>query len=206
MEKKLDKIDIANIALAHIGVASIERLDQPTEEARAIEQFYDHVRRTLLRKFYWRFAMKRTELALVSSDLKDYKYTYAYPPEALRIHRIYPKGSKEPWRKCQYSVYGAGSGAVIYTDVQYACLEYTANITDTSLFDELFINAFTWKLAAEIAIRLTGKMEMANNAIQAYNAYVAEAEGINANENREPKPYINRLAAARLGSDEYDCL
>ena len=206
MEKKLDKIDIANLALSHIGVASIERMDQPTEAARAVEQFYDHVRRTLLRSFYWTFAVRRTELALVESDLKDYRYAYRYPSDALRIRRVYCKGNRMPWRKERYEIVSEGTGGVIYTNVQYACMEYVANITDTSLFDDLFVDAFSWKLAAEVAMRLTGKIELANNAIQAYNAYIAEAQGINANENREPEPYVNRLAAARLGCDLYDKL
>lgn len=200
----MDKVEIANYALSHIGVASIERLDQPTEAARAITQFYDHVRRTLLRKYYWSFAVRRVELALIETKPGDFKYAYRYPAGVLNIRRLYAKSNELPWKKNRYKIVSDNEGKVIYTNVDNACIEYIADVTDTSLFDELFIDAFSWRLAAEVAMRLTNKMELVQNAVQAYNAYEAEAAGISAEENHEPEEYTNRLAMARFGWCEDD--
>jgi len=90
------------------------------------------------------------------------------------------------------AIYAAKSG------IEFAEVEYTADITDTSLFDDGFIEALSWKLASEIAFTLTGKPDIASNAIQGYNAYFTEAAGEDAAEDLEPEEYVNRLAMARF--------
>jgi len=194
----MDKIEIINLALARIGVASIERLDEASEAARQTRAFYDHVRRTVLRKYPWSFACRRVELALLPQSPDAYTFAYRQPTDALYVRRLYEKGSKEPWDKKHYKCTSDKEGRVIFTNIEYAEAEYTADITDTSMFDDGFIEALSWKLAAEVAFSLTGKQDIATNAIQGYNAYFQEAAGEDAAEDMEPEEYVNRLAMARF--------
>jgi len=194
----MDKIEIINLALARIGVASIERIDEASEAARQANAFYDHVRRTVLRKYQWSFASRRVELALLPQSPDAYTFAYRQPSDALYVRRLYEKGSNKPWDKKHYKCTADKEGRVIYTNIEFAEVEYTADITDTSLFDDGFIEALSWKLASEIAFTLTGKPDIASNAIQGYNAYFTEAAGEDAAEDLEPEEYVNRLAMARF--------
>lgn len=194
----MDKIEIINLALARIGVAAIERLDEPSEAARQVRAFYEHTRRTVMRKHKWSFATRRAGLALVPATLKDYKYAYRYPTDAIYVHRLYAEGSKKPWDNRHYKIMSNKEGRLICTRQKFAEVEYTADITDTTLFDDGFVEAFSWKLASEIAFTLTGKQDLVTNAIQAYNAYFTEAVGADAAEDMEPTEYVNRLAMARF--------
>ena len=194
----MDKIDIINLALARIGVAAIERIDEPSEAARQAKSFYDHSRRAVLRKFNWSFATRRTSLAQVQTVPSDYRFAYRYPVEALYVRRLYKEGSLLPWSAKYYKILGDKEGRVIYTNEEFAEVEYTADIKDTTLFDDVFIEAFSWKLAADIAFTLTGNQSIATNAVQAYNAYFMDAVGADAAEDMEPTEYVNRLAMARF--------
>lgn len=194
----MDKIEIINLALARIGVRAIERIDEPTEAARQTKTFYDHTRRTVLRKYNWSFATRRVGLALVPVTLGDYKYAYRYPTDAIDIRRIYQEGSDKPWDNKHYKIMSDKEGRLICTRQEFAEVEYTADITDTTLFDAGFVEAFSWRLAAEVAFALTGKADLVTNAVQAYNAYFTEAVGEDAAEYQEPEEYVNRLAMARF--------
>ena len=66
------------------------------------------------------------------------------------------------------------------------------------MFDDEFIEALGWKLAAEIAFMLTGNMNIAQTCVQAYNAYFAEASADNAQEENVPDAQLDRLALARF--------
>ena len=55
----------------------------------------------------------------------------------------------------------------------------------------------SWKLAAEMAFALTGNMNLATNAIQAYNAYFTEAAGEDAGEENQEEAVQDRLMNAR---------
>ena len=194
----MDKIEIINLALARIGVAAIERIDEPSEAARQTKAFYDHVRRTVLRKYPWSFACRRCELALLDSKPTAYKYSYRQPSDALFVRRLYQRGSEKPWDRKYYKVTSDREGRAIHTNIEYAELEYTADITDTSLFDDGFIQAFSWKLASEVAFALTGNTNLVTNAVQAYNAYFTDAVGEDAAEENQQEEYVNRLAEARF--------
>lgn len=194
----MDKIEIINLALARIGVRAIERLDETSEAARQANAFYEHTRRTVLKKYGWAFATRRVTLALVPATFGDYKYAYRYPSDALYIKRLYKEGSRKPWDNKHYKVMSDKEGKLICSRMEFAEVEYTADITDTTLFDDGFVEAFSWKLAAEVAFALTGKQDLVTNAIQAYNAYFTEAVGEDAAEYQEPEEYVNRLAMARF--------
>ena len=102
-------------------------------------------------------------------------------------------------KKNEYRIMSSNTGRKIYTNIENAWLEYTADVKDTSLFDDQFVEALSWKLAAEMAYSLTGNMNIANNCVQAYNAYMVEAAGSDAAEDNMLVPHLDRLALARFG-------
>ena len=85
----MNEIEICNIALARIGVAPIESMDEASEAARACNQYYDFVRRNVLRKYPWTFATRPVTLAQIDETPPDYKFAYRYPSDALALRKMY---------------------------------------------------------------------------------------------------------------------
>lgn len=193
----MDKIEIVNIALGRIGVAAIESMGEASEAARVATRYYELTRQLVLRKHPWGFATRRTQLALLETKPEDYKYAYRYPADVLYLRGMYNEYFDKPIHSHHFKIMSDKSGKVLCTDIPHAYIEYTANIEDATLFDAQFVEAFAWKLAAEMAFILTGNMGIAQNAVQAYNAYVSEAMGNDAEEDNEPEQELNRLADAR---------
>lgn len=194
----MNKIEICNVALGRIGVESIERIDEASEAARVCERFYDFVRQTVLRRFPWTFATKRVQLALLEQQPPDYKYAYRYPSDALCLRHMYNAQYTGLTRDNQYKLLGSDAGKIIYTNIADAWIEYTADAKDPTFWDAQFIEAFSWKLAAEMAFALTGNINITQNCVQAYNAYFMDAAGEDANEENVLDPQLDRLALARF--------
>ncbi len=195
----MDSIEICNVALRRIGVAEIERMDEASEPARACSRFYDFTRRNILQRFPWTFATRRVQLARVDEKAPDFEYVYQYPKDALAVRLMYNDSFTGLPKKNEYRIMSSNTGRKIYTNIENAWLEYTADVKDTSLFDDQFVEALSWKLAAEMAYSLTGNMNIANNCVQAYNAYMVEAAGSDAAEDNMLVPHLDRLALARFG-------
>ena len=96
-----------------------------------------------------------------------------------------------------FRIMNGNGGRKIYSNISNGYVEYTADVKDSETFDSQFIEAFSWKLAAEMAFALTGNMNLATNAIQAYNAYFTEAAGEDAAEDNQEEAVQDRLANAR---------
>lgn len=193
----MDKIQIVNIALGRIGVAAIESLFEASEAARVASRYYDIDRQLVLRKYPWGFATRRVQLAQIETKPNDYKYAYRYPADVLYLRGMYNEYFDKPIHEQNYKILSDKSGKVLYTDVPHAYIEYTADLEDVSLFDPQFSECLAWKLASDIAFALTGNLQMMQNALQAYNAYVNEAMGNDAEEDEEEDVEVNRLVDAR---------
>lgn len=194
----MNKIEICNVALGRIGQETIERIDEASETARQCNRFYDLTRKQVLRGFPWSFALRRVQLAQLTTSQKDFAYCYRYPSDALCVRAMYDESFEEDYRSNHYKIIGDAEGKVICTNIASAWMEYTADVQDTTVFDPQFVDAFAWKLASEIAYKLTGKLELMQNCIQAYNAFITDARTEDAHEDNYPEEESNRLADARF--------
>ena len=97
----------------------------------------------------------------------------------------------------KYKVVSDKEGRVIYTGIENCVAEYTANVEDCDLFDEGFQEALSWKLASDVAFKLTGSQNIRNDCIQAYNAYFDEGAVDAVNEENELDPRLDSFAMAR---------
>lgn len=197
----MDKIDICNMALARIGVESIESLGEASEPARVCRQFYDHARRVVLRRFPWTFATRRMQLALLPTVPENFLYAYRYPAQCEFLRKLYNENYDNIPAYTAYQVVSDREGRVIYTNERNVSAEYTADIQDCNLFDEQFSDVLGWKLAAEIAFKLTGNMQVASMAENQYaNLYLEAAANSEDEQNIQPAdPYT--FAGARFGVD-----
>ncbi len=156
----ISKLGIWNMALGFIGTRTIASESEKTLEAVQCGIYWDSARRGALRDYPWGFAQRRAWLAnvkLPNEYAHQYAYAYAVPDDMLHALRIYPSGRDLNDVDCGrfIIVYNAESKQpIILTNTEQALLSYTADIEDSSIFDDLFAYMLARKLAALIAVAL----------------------------------------------------
>ncbi|EMX0849495.1 hypothetical protein AAF302_000702 [Pluralibacter gergoviae] len=196
-------IEICNRALSNIGNSrSINSLTEASKEAGQCSLYFESCRDAVLADFEWNFATKRVALADTNSPPQDFDYAYQYPTDCLRIIEITVPGVRMPnaAMRTEYST-GAnsdGTGRLIYTDQPQAWLKYVARITDVNMFDPIFQEALSWRLAAAINMALTTNADLGNNALSMYSRIVLSAAAHSQNESQEPQMPVDEFTIARL--------
>lgn len=149
----MSKIDICNMALAHLGQAPINSTTDQNERARRCEMFYSVALAKLLKCHPWRFADTTATLAQVADNRLPPPYNYAYvrPADALQINAVF--SDVQHHTKFWEASDNTGRMLVTYEPVKY--VNYTRSVTDTNLFDAAFTLALSWELAAQLAPALT---------------------------------------------------
>jgi len=183
----ISKIDICNLALAQLGQSPVSSLDQEDEQARRCRLFYEPIRREVLRTHNWRFANTQADLVLVEADQsgKEPQYTYAYPSDCLFLRQVYAAEQKQYPVEFQELYRKDIPGRVILCKAAHAQAFYTRDVTDVTIFDPAFIKAFSLALAADLAITLTGDMNLSQRIFQKYTLALDEARRSNMTENFE---------------------
>lgn len=199
------KTEIANIALAHLGVGKeIANLDtENSAEANTIRRFYETARDEVLRDFNWSFTTKFATLAEIEEDPTDeWSYSYRYPSDCLKLRRIL-SGTRNDSRQSRvpYKLGQDSEGLLLYTDMEDAEIEYTVRVEDTSLYPADFTMAFSYKLAFYSAPRLAAgdPFGLANKAAQMYQMMIAKAAHSDLNENQVEQDVDAEWIRAREG-------
>lgn len=205
-------VEICNVALtSYLGARPITALEQPIPEAEACRLHYDRVRRSLLERADWTFATRRAALVrMADNDRATWTYRYARPPDMLKLRWVNDAA-------LMAHAYGFGrtpdrirevTGDSIYSHIDGAVIEYTADVDDPTLFPPSFGDALAAALAAAIALPITrdgAKMQAAqeNAAVLLEQALVSDAS---------QKPIIAQtwvppvLAVRGVGGLNPDCL
>jgi len=94
----LSKVDICNIALAHLGEAAIRALDDPSRRARLCQTAIDAAIKTVLSDLDWNFArrLKKLHEVLDVTPPAGY-YAYALPSDCVVPRELHPRGSRRAW-------------------------------------------------------------------------------------------------------------
>tara|TARA_R110000744_G_scaffold50958_5_gene109938 strand:- start:2338 stop:2892 length:555 start_codon:yes stop_codon:yes gene_type:complete len=165
-------VEIANRALTFLGEVPITALSDDTKPARACNRLYEQTRDQLLRDHPWNFAIKRVSIA-ANTTAPVYEYTNAFdwPADCLRIIEV---DTSEEW---------AVEGRQIVTDASAPLqIVYVHQVTDANLFDAKFIEAYSLRLAADIAYEITASQTVANVAEQKFAAMLQEGRLVDAQE------------------------
>lgn len=187
------EVDIANLALSHLGdSATVASLNPPEGSAQAehCARYYPMARDALLESYAWSFASKRIQLAQLTSAWDQWTYAYARPSDALVVRGIIsPTAQDDNTDSLQpYTIEVDASGTqVIYTDQETAVCLYTRSAVDTVQYSSTFVMALSWQLAAMLAGPLlkgdTGSAE-AKRCVQMMQYWRAKAIETDANQRR----------------------
>lgn len=175
------KVEIINIALARLGESPIQSLTENSVPASMASLLYDSSRRSTLRDFNWNFAVSMARLARVVSSPVDFRFAYALPSDCLRVIRL-RGGVPFSIRKDR-----------LLTDAESVELEYVMDVTDEAMFDSKFIEAMSYKLAAELAMPVKGSSELMASYSNAYSNFIRQAAAESAGESRvhlPDNPYV----------------
>jgi len=185
-------VDICNIALGHLGEASIVAITDDNTRARACNKHYDTALESTLRSHRWNFAQKRI---VVSKDATapafGWSYRYALPADCLRVLEV--NDSEQGANDAPWII----EGDFILTDSDECRLVYVSKIEDVTKFDPLFVDALALALAVRLTETIRGTTGKTSELTAQYERITAPlARRVDANEARRRKPLrpINSLA------------
>lgn len=177
------EVEICNLALSRIGAgATISDLSEESQEAFHCNLVYASARDAVLRDFPWSFAKKYKKLSVATTSLGKWSYAYTYPNDALSVRSILQADDAADPIKFEIALKDDNVSKVILTNQENAELVYTAKVTDATLFDALFIQALSWRIASEVAMPLTRDANAMQSAYQMYQSIVADAQLADARE------------------------
>ena len=168
------QVDIANRALTKLGASRIISFGDDNKQSRAILSMFDIVRDAELRSHIWSFSVRRESLpALISTPSWGFQYEYQMPSDSLRllmVNDIYNGPSMEDYRNQPVADYSLEGNKILTNFAAPLKVRYISRVTDTTQWDSMFVEAFSCRLAMELAEDLTQsntKREMAQNEYMA---------------------------------------
>ena len=182
------KVEIVNIALARLGESPIQSLDEGTVPANMAKMLYMPARQAVLRDYNWNFALATSGLARLSTSVPDFRFAYALPADCLRAVRL-AGGAPFVLR-----------GNEVHTNMESPVLEYIRDVTDEAEFDSKFVEAFSYKLASDLAMSIKGSSELMASYANVYSALVQQAAAESAREMSAPlsdNPYLEARNGCR---------
>ena len=195
-----DDTSICNLALGRIGDERIMSLTDASQSARYCKLFYEQTRDEVLRSHLWNFAVVRTTLTALA-DAPDFGWDMQYqlPNDFLRLCQLNGWNSWEPLDLYEIE------GDKLLTDETTCQIRYIQRIKDASLFDSLFIEALSLKLASKIARPLTGTQSLGESMLQEYGKLTSPlARRLDSSEGRPKTKDLwvsSGLVSSRMVSD-----
>lgn len=184
------KVQIAKMALQHIGDRyDITSLDEDSTEAEQVNLMYGATRDKLLRMHPWTFATKfSTPSPLVGAVPKRWSFAFAYPSDCLKMIEITnPLGYNLPPVKFRTGT--IATQKVILTDTDEPELQYIFRNDDPTTYDPSFVMAFSYMLAAYVAIPLTGDRGLKSDLMREAMVEVDVARQEDSNEGVEDEKF-----------------
>ena len=130
------EVSICSNALRRLGDDPITSLTDDTERARLCNAFYADARDACLRSHPWNFAITRASLAQLSATpVYGFDYQFALPTDPFCLRVLAMEFEDYVFKVENLST----QGRVLLTDQETAKIIYIARVTDTTLFDSLFV-------------------------------------------------------------------
>ena len=170
----MDSVSICNLALMLVGIPAITSFQDENNNAKLCKTFFPVLRDRVLRDHTWSFATAFHELQRLDERSLDPKYDVVcpLPGDVIRVIELV---ENRPYRRIENK---------ILVQELPATLVYTRRIEDPGLFDETFVEALQYLLAAEIGMSNTRDTQLIAMFRQEYDKRLALARSIDSQENR----------------------
>lgn len=194
MPSTSNRLEIYNMALGFIGSRTVGSPNERTPEAIQCELFWDRARRSALRDYPYRFAVRRMrlpEMELPEVYAGEWCHAYGVPDTVLRVLRVHQgreRGSRRP-----FSLEQIDAGPIILCNIEQAMATCIVDVEDISRWDDAFIQCIARKLAYMIAVPLLKDHSKVQALAQQYQACIPQGEGVDGAESvdrREPDAWL----------------
>jgi hypothetical protein len=153
------KVEIANLALMHVGDNVITSFSDGTAAANTINTVYETIRDAVLRDHIWNFAVKQATPSLdATTPIYGFNHRFDMPTDLLRLIEI--EDNPNP------------------INIKYVYKNET--VTE---YDSMFVQALAVRLAATIAERLTQSSTLAEELLSVYRLHLKDAKSVDAQAN-----------------------
>lgn len=195
-------VAIANLALTKLGDLRITDLDEDTKPAREVKAVFTMLRDKLLRRYTWRFSVKRAQLAASATAPEfGYEYQYPLPTDCLRVIQVgefYPPPNLADLNTGNDAEWQIEGRSILHHQSGPLKIRYVRRVTDPVQFDACFDEAFACLIAHNTAEALTQSNSKKEAARQDFNQAIRDANFANAIENPPVSLADNAWLAARL--------
>lgn len=181
-------IDIANMALAHVGnAAPISSFDEDTSEAAHIRRYYNTTRLSSLEKHDWSFARKVVSMEKAADDPTDgWSYAYVLPADCVAPRAVRPAvGGRDEQLAYTVQASEGGTRMIVLTDEPEAQLRYTFDQRRSHMFSQSFILAFSHMLAAYVGYAIDKKDDNRKTQFELSEFAIERARNIDNEINRK---------------------
>ena len=172
--------DIYNQALTIMGEELVVGPSDTSTAAKTLNAVYDLIRLGELRRYRWKFSLTRTVLPALTNPPANTPYAYGYqlPPNCLKVLDI--NGLRQDlgcynYRSGLEKLYEFQGSVLLTMIAAPITLHYVQDVTSTTAFDPLFINALSAALARKTAYRLTQSNSIVTLCEREYKKAMAEA-------------------------------
>lgn len=165
----VSKVSIANGALQRLAAKRIESLTQDHPNARSMNAAYEPVRKALLRKYDWSFAIARKSIAADGAGpvWGDWD-RFTKPNDFIRLLRDNETGHAVDW-KIEGNFILSRDGAPLE-------IRYIADIDDPTLYDSTFVEAFECALAMKCCKEVTGSLTLHKGVKEDFDDILTDAK------------------------------
>ena len=188
--------DICNYALTYIGERNINSLSENIKPAIVCSKLYHTARKASLRDHIWSFATKQIKLALTTIKITGWDYVYQYPNDCLNATKIYSGTSEHIEYKVRIDE--TNTRTLIVSNEEDAELIYVADVDNENLFDSLYVEALSYRIASLIAVPLKGDTQLQQLMQQNYMGMINKAQATDSNESYEEPVITNEIYDSRF--------
>jgi hypothetical protein len=180
-------VAICNKSLGHLGQKPINSITDSNPRAEACLAYFNDARDASLRSHPWNFATAISTMNLMGNgvSIPGWLYLYAYPAKSLNIRKVFEDATSTYPTACEFKEFYLESqnARVIATNITPAYAEFTYQVADTTLYDQAFVDAFSYKLASLIApsLGVSGKVQ---DMLNIFNVFISNAQSLNQSEGK----------------------
>lgn len=187
------KIDVFNMALAHVGISStVADESERSPERFACSRFWDTCRDALFayKDMRWRFATARVKLADIGDPPLGWGYRYRYPNDCINALSITSDSGRAVLNEYapKFTIEWEEGGRVILSDTESAELIYIRRIEEVERWPSTFVEAVAYRLAAQIAMPLRNDSGVRAELIQLAEQFAQIAMAASLNEEQPDNP------------------
>ena len=199
-------VEIYNLALSNVRGGSINAFTDSSLQAQVGKLKYAFLRDRLLAEASWGFNHNVDVLSVLSTDIFNWAYAYAYPSDCLKINRLVNSYEelanvdadvvsrlidsqllpiRDSRIQVPYEIFNFSNVRTIGANETELRIDYLAKIEEPNLYSTDFILALSHLIASEIAIPIVGAelgRQLRSDELQIYNEYLNSAIANDANE------------------------